>query len=129
MYTWTLCELDLPNPTATYQIAFEGTNNWGYANVIDLVKIDNSSTGIYNSEATDGIKVYANNSKLYLKTVSQEPAFIYVHNIIGHFVMQGKTSDNFSSTLDVSSLSNGIYMVSVIKNNGVVVRRKVSIQK
>ena len=37
--SWTLQTLILPNPSSTYQIAFEGINNWGYANVIDQVEI------------------------------------------------------------------------------------------
>lgn len=37
---WTQVTLLLPNPSATYQIAFEGRNNFGYANVLDNVVID-----------------------------------------------------------------------------------------
>ncbi|NPD44906.1 hypothetical protein [Lentimicrobium sp. S6] len=37
---WTEAVLDLPNPSATYQLAFEGTNQWGRANVIDFVTVD-----------------------------------------------------------------------------------------
>lgn len=36
---WTRKALTLPSPTATYQIAFEGINNFGYANVIDDVRV------------------------------------------------------------------------------------------
>jgi len=36
---WTLKTLILPNPSATYQIAFEAINNYGRANVIDNVEI------------------------------------------------------------------------------------------
>lgn len=36
---WTKDTLVLPNPSATYQIAFEGINNYGRANVIDDVEI------------------------------------------------------------------------------------------
>ncbi|HAH57142.1 MAG TPA: hypothetical protein DCL86_03250, partial [Bacteroidales bacterium] len=42
--TWTQFELTLPNPSATYQIAFEGINNYGRANVIDLVKVFEGAT-------------------------------------------------------------------------------------
>ena len=37
--TWTKDSLILPNPSSTYQIAFEGINNYGRANVIDDVEI------------------------------------------------------------------------------------------
>jgi len=36
---WTQQTLTLPNASATYQIAFEGINNWGRANVVDQVEI------------------------------------------------------------------------------------------
>ena len=36
---WTKDTLILPSPSATYQIAFEGINNYGRANVIDDVEI------------------------------------------------------------------------------------------
>jgi hypothetical protein len=36
---WKFYYLSLPNPTATYQIAFEGYDYYGYANVIDDVTI------------------------------------------------------------------------------------------
>lgn len=37
---WTFETLTLPSPSATYQIAFEGINNWGRANVIDDVVVE-----------------------------------------------------------------------------------------
>lgn len=37
--TWTKKTILLPNPSATYQVAFEGINNYGRANVIDEVEI------------------------------------------------------------------------------------------
>ncbi|RBA28139.1 T9SS type A sorting domain-containing protein [Flavobacterium tibetense] len=39
---WTEVILTLPNPSATYQIAFEGINNWGRANVVDNVIVEES---------------------------------------------------------------------------------------
>ena len=36
--------LDLPNGSSTYQIAFEGINNYGRRNVIDEVTIDETPT-------------------------------------------------------------------------------------
>ncbi len=37
---WTEVTIILPSPSATYQIAFEGRNNYGYANVIDNVTVE-----------------------------------------------------------------------------------------
>ncbi|MDZ4121269.1 MAG: choice-of-anchor J domain-containing protein, partial [Candidatus Cloacimonadaceae bacterium] len=40
--SWTEVTLALPDPSSTYQIAFEGINNWGYANVLDNVCVRSS---------------------------------------------------------------------------------------
>lgn len=42
--TWTKEQLNLPNPTATYQIAFEGINDYGRANVLDNVRVYSMET-------------------------------------------------------------------------------------
>ena len=127
--SWTQFELTLPNKSATYQIAFEGTNNYGFANVIDLVKVYDISTSIHNPEAAETIQVYAHGDVIHLVTDSPEPAVVNVYNLTGQLILQGKTSGNTHSTLNASKLKNGIYVVNVVQNNGVVVSRKVSIQK
>jgi hypothetical protein len=44
--SWTHVQnIILPNPSPTYQIAFEGMDNWGYANVIDEVEIAGTYIG------------------------------------------------------------------------------------
>lgn len=40
--TWTEASIDLPNPSATYQLAFEGLNRYGRANVLDNVTVASS---------------------------------------------------------------------------------------
>ena len=37
---WTLMTLDLPNPSDTYQIAFEGVARWGYGVCVDDIGVD-----------------------------------------------------------------------------------------
>lgn len=41
--SWTNAIMTLPNPTSTYQLAFEGINNWGRANVIDSLSITDAA--------------------------------------------------------------------------------------
>jgi hypothetical protein len=40
VYEWELQTLALPNPSATYYIAFEGHTRWGYGTCIDDVKVE-----------------------------------------------------------------------------------------
>ena len=226
MPSWSVDYLDLPNPSATYQIAFEGTNYYGRANVIDLVKVyenamplpvavtivsplngsinvnkattlnwifgSNTSqyelmlntnnppttvgvpytstlktsctlsgllpnttyywrvnvknasgttmgpiwsfttvlnTGINDPVTAEAIKVYASGDVLYVETTSRETALVNVYNLSGQMVLQGNTNGDTHSTFNTSTLSNGIYMVKVVQNNGVVFSRKVYIKK
>jgi len=41
--TWTQALVSLPNASSTYQIAIEGINNWGHANVIDSLSITDAA--------------------------------------------------------------------------------------
>lgn len=43
--TWTNIVLDLPNPSATYQVAFEGMNDYGIPIVLDNVQVYQSIVG------------------------------------------------------------------------------------
>jgi len=44
--TWTqLSDISLPNPSSTYQIAFEGIDKWGRANVLDDIEISGQPIG------------------------------------------------------------------------------------
>ncbi|HRG59979.1 MAG TPA: fibronectin type III domain-containing protein, partial [Bacteroidia bacterium] len=60
---WTEVDVLLPNASATYQIAFEGRNNWGRANVIDDVVVEEAPsclpptglTGVYASNTSANI--------------------------------------------------------------------------
>lgn len=45
---WTQATVLLPNPSATYQIAFEGINNFGYANVVDAVVVGEQTISCAN---------------------------------------------------------------------------------
>jgi len=42
--SWTYKQLDLPNASTTYQVAFEGVDRWGYSNVLDDVSITGTPT-------------------------------------------------------------------------------------
>lgn len=52
--TWTKATVVLPNTSATYQIAFEGINNYGRRNVVDNVFVGDTlaATAVVDSNAT-----------------------------------------------------------------------------
>ena len=84
--------------------------------------------GINNPETTDGVQVYAYGDVLYVATSTKETALVNVYNLTGQLVMQAKTGGNALTTLNASALNNGIYVVNIILNEGVV-SRKVVIRK
>ncbi|MDD4150101.1 MAG: hypothetical protein PHE33_08735, partial [Bacteroidales bacterium] len=43
---WTKELLSLPSPSSTYQIAFEGIDNYGFANVLDNITVRETATNI-----------------------------------------------------------------------------------
>ncbi len=94
---------------------------WSFTTVLN--------TGINDPGAAAAIKVYASGDVLYLESASKEATLVNVYNLTGQLVMQGKTNGDTHSTLNASTLSNGIYVVNVVQNNGVVFSRKVSIQR
>ena len=85
------------------------------------------NTGI-NKPAAAAIHAYISGGLLYLETPSREAALVNVYDITGQLVLQGKTGGNSVSSLNASALSNGIYVVNVMLNTGIV-SQKVSVQK
>ena len=53
---WTEFTVLLPNPSATYQIAFEGINNYGRANVIDDVTVQDLPIGTLDGTVTEATR-------------------------------------------------------------------------
>lgn len=87
-----------------------------------------STLGIDKPTASDGVQVYAYGDVLYVAITSTEAVLVNVYNLTGQLVMQGKTGGDMLSTFNAAALSNGVYVVSVISNQGVV-SQKVVIRK
>ena len=95
------------------------------ANRFDIVF---ATLDIDKPATTNGIQVYAYGDVLYVATTSTESALVNVYNLTGQLVMQAKTGGDTLSTFNASALSNGVYVVSVISNQGVV-SQKVVVRK
>ena len=50
---WTPQALELPNPTATYQLAFEGIDNMGFANVLDDVTVGPPPEPVFGADPAE----------------------------------------------------------------------------
>lgn len=67
--SWTqVLDIVLPNPSSSYQIAFEGTDNWGYANVLDDIEITGTWVGPPSELALQNILLGNNDDECYAAT-------------------------------------------------------------
>jgi hypothetical protein len=107
--TWTLTELNLPNPSATYQIAFEGINNYGRANVIDNVVVEENLSVV--DLPTNQLTFYPNPVKDVLNLVNNTTIErVEIYNLLGQQVMHVRTNATQTS-VQVGELAKGAYIV------------------
>jgi len=67
--SWTqVLDIVLPNPSSSYQIAFQGTDNWGYANVLDDIEITGTWVGPPSELALQNILLSNNDVECYAAT-------------------------------------------------------------
>lgn len=109
--TWAHITLALPNPSATYYVAFEGTSRWARGLNLDDVTVSASlATGEFNAAA---FKVFPNPVKdflniSYVNTVSS----VEVYNLLGQRVMSKNINAN-EAQIDLTSLQAGNYLAKV----------------
>lgn len=113
--SWTQESISLPNPTATYQIAFEGINNFGYANVLDDVVIEEGLSVVSSNQ--ESFEYYPNpvKNKLFVNAGQKLVETINLYNITGEKV-RSKTFGQAEAILDMARLQPGIYFMEVRAN-------------
>lgn len=93
--TWTLRTINLPNPTSTYYIAFEGISGYGYGVCVDDVSV----TGTIPIVTTDTILVNSANNNLQFNTCN---AVVYDNG-----GPSGNYTNNNNFTITIKSNSGG----------------------
>jgi hypothetical protein len=113
--TWTQEKLSLPNPTTTYQIAFEGINNFGYANVLDDVVVQEGLSVVSSNH--ESFEYYPNpvKNKLFINAAQTQVEAINLYNITGKKIMS-KIFGQAEVVLDMAQLQSGIYFLEVRTN-------------
>lgn len=80
--SWTeISNLSLPSPSSTYQIAFEGINNYGHANVLDNITVKSGPTCSVPVATFSSNVVAHNNVNINWGTPSSAPANGYEYYI------------------------------------------------
>lgn len=110
--SWTDVSIPLPNKSANYQIAFEGTSNWARGIDIDNVSVvDTSALYVTDTAKEKSIKIYPNPAKNVVNIGTDK-----VLKSIELFSMTGqliKTFSKDSKQINVSDIDSGTYLLRV----------------
>ncbi|WP_418508397.1 choice-of-anchor J domain-containing protein [Corallibacter sp.] len=109
---WTNVVLALPNPSATYYIAFEATSNWARGMNIDDVTVRLESLSVDSFDKAQ-LSIYPNPVKNTLNvSYSSQISSIVVYDLLGKVVLQS-TPQSTSTKLDMSALATGSYIAKI----------------
>ena len=114
---WLDVSIPLPNKSANYMIAFEGTSNWARGiNVDDVSVVDASVLGVNDVvKNSNGIKVYPNPARDFVNIASDKKiSSIEIFSLTGQLI---KTVEKDSKQVDISELKRGIYLLR-LKSEG-----------
>lgn len=110
---WLDVSIPLPNKSANYLIAFEGTSNWARGIDVDNVSVVDASLLAVNDVAKNNaeVKVYPNPVKDILNiNTDKNINSIEIFSLTGQLI---KTIDNNTKQINVSDLKKGIYLLRV----------------
>ena len=117
--TWTKDSLNLPNLSATYQLAFVGVANHGYGVLLDDITIDGNNTppidAINEVTLANSINLMPNPADNYIdltinNNVDVKEAIVY--NTFGQMIQKVELTDNHAR-IDLSGMAAGMYFVRV----------------
>jgi glutaredoxin-related protein len=72
------------------------------------------------------VDIYPNpaNNRLYINLKDSKPASVQINNLNGQPLLL-KQLNNQIETIDISKFAKGIYLIKIIKNNTIIVRKVV----
>ncbi|MEC3876181.1 T9SS-dependent choice-of-anchor J family protein [Chryseobacterium salviniae] len=110
---WIDVSIPLPNKSANYTIAFEGTSNWARGVDIDNVSVVDASVLAVNdiTKNNTDVKVYPNPVKDVLNINSDKKLnSIQIFSMTGQLI---RTIDKDAKQVSVSDLKKGVYLLRV----------------
>jgi hypothetical protein len=93
--------------------------------VMDLTR--NAITNIKTIDRLNSdVDIYPNpaNNRLYINLKDSKPASVQINNLNGQPLLL-KQLNNQIETIDISKFAKGIYLIKIIKNNTIIVRKVV----
>lgn len=114
--------LNLPNTSATYQIALEGVAYYGYNINVDEVVVAAQNLATQESVKKESLSIYPNPATDVINLKSNQTITeITIYDAIGKIVLNSKESGN---QIKVSHLLPGIYILQTKDRSGNVNREK-----
>lgn len=110
---WTHATHSLPNPSGTYQLAFEGESKYGFGSTIDdiQVNVQKTPTNILQPNAGN-FTVYTHRNRIYIRDVGNSQASIRITDLTGRSVYNGAIT---GSTAVISpDVPTGFYIVHLL---------------
>lgn len=117
---WTLREINLPDLSETYYIAFEGNAKFGMGIGIDNVSVDIIS-GIADINISD-IRIIPNPSDglIRIDGLTEDSFYLNVYNSLGELIFSDIHSKN---TIDLTFLPKGIYFLKLNLSNKIITEK------
>jgi len=110
---WLDVSIPLPNKSANYLIALEGTSNWARGIDVDNVSVVDASATLAVADVAknNGVKIYPNPVKDVLNiNTDKKVSSIEIFSLTGQLV---RKLDNNSKQVNVSDLKKGVYLLRV----------------
>lgn len=98
--------------SANQATTISGSKLW----IDDLEAIYNTVNSIKENDFTKNVKVYCSNKTIFVDflTKDNEQSTLEIYNATGHLVSTQAITNNTINTMDVSTLSTGVYIYKVI---------------
>lgn len=125
--SWSRDTISLPEPSATYQISFVGSDSYGYGVALDGLRITGDtivSSGLNDAENV-ALNVYPNPvSEYVLVTSTTKVDKVEMINTLGQVVYSDNKATN-SCKIAVKDMPMGIYLIKVTSNNKILTSKVV----
>ncbi len=105
--TWTQALVSLPNASSTYQIAIEGINNWGHANVIDSLSITDAALVCTAPDSVAAANVTTTNADITWASGSNQSSSWIEYGLLGFTPGTGTIINPATNPTTLSGLMPG----------------------
>ena len=115
---WETVTVALPNPSATYQIVFNGIGHDAEGVYVDDVWVGNNADGVVEQQAIEVAVMPNPTSGKITVNANISEGNVAVFDMLGKQVMTDKIIDGIAE-FDLSELTQGVYFVKISDENSV----------